>query len=363
MVLGFLVYCGFYFFGDDAADAAKNVRLIQIYHLATSHPMDDSELKSRVKKLASLYKLQENEGLYDALRENPYVSDILIAEKAHSPGVKIVTYEFGVDKSSRVEMDFLIADRTFIPKSKNPFETTSARFITINDLRIYVDGDLIRGKGIQSLGGHGRDLPIDDKMMLETVVGFYGIDHDAAMKNVRILISAAPPSSKKFIKKINDEIASHPKREGLSACFQYNSKYIDDLKKEVAEIDQKPVELTDYESIYQSCMRFVENSELPWTPPEKNFVTDIDGILHVSGKYIAIFQKDQETEFPGGHFIAKNDPQAAKLLGLCQDATLCVLKDVGVTTDTRVAVLRDVAREFEKLSNYGISWAQIKNIP
>jgi len=357
-----MIYCGAYFFGNNAIDAAKKVTLAQIVYLGTSSKVDPAEFDAKVRKLAAHFNLHENREMYDVLSGNSHVSKVSLTEKNYSPDIKIVTYSFDVDGAGHVEMDFFVADKKFLPGlGSNIFSRISAKFLTVNDLRVYADGEEVDKRLPEIRGGHS--MSSNDRALLDAVIGFYGVDHDKAVSNIRRLISAAPPSPKKLIEAIKGKIALHPKKEGLLACFQYGSNSLDSLAQEIAEVDKKPVEVTDYESIYRSCKIVVENDDSPWTPPVENFTGDVEGVMYVSKDYIVIFQKDQSTEFPDGYFVAQDDPLAAKLLTLCQDAAPCVLKNAEVTKDVRVAVVRRLSQEFDRLSDYAIDWLQIKGVP
>lgn len=362
ILIGILTYLGFYYFGNTAIDAAKKVELDQIYYLGQDHQISQSELKEKTNRLASKFDLYKNKGLLDALQTNPSITNIKISESEIQPGIKLVTYSFNIDKVNRVEFDFSIADKIFIPKTgTNPFERTSAQFITANELRIYKDEELVSDRTPDL--NNEMSLSRDDQKLLTVLISLYSKDQQKALAEIRRLIEQAPKSNKRILAEIREEISKNDKKESLLACFNYNVASDENIKKEISALDKKPIESTDLAAIYSSCKIEVANSSTDWKKPETEFVGDIEGRILESSNLIAMFKPNQETEFPSGYVAKKGSNPAEKIRQGCANKTACTIANAKISKKLDVAIGREATAAFGGASSFAITWYQIIDIP
>ena len=359
----FLFILDFIFFGNSAVDAAKKVELAQIYYLRQNNSnIDEDELRAKVSQLALKFDLYSDDGLFEVLQRNPLIKNLTIKESNAQPGIKMVTYSFLMDNINRIEFDFYIMDRNIIPRGAgNPFEGVSAKFVTANDLRVYVDDELVVSR-IPRVN-NATDLGRDDKRLLSVLIGLYGKDPQKALAQVRKIIEEAPKSNKKILAEIHEAISRHEKKDSLISCFNYGSSYMEKLHKEVSDLEGKPVEPVDFMGVYESCKIQVANSNDEWKKPETESVQDVGGRVFESGRFVAIFEQNQQTEFPVGYFTYKESDLAARVGQACPNKNFCSIANAEVSSDVKISTAREVAEAFGRISSYAIDWRLIKDMP
>lgn len=362
IVFGVFVYFGFYLFGNSAIDAAKKVELAQVYYLRQNNAnINEDELRAKVSQLALKFDLYSDKGLFEVLQNNSLIKNLQIKESNAKPGVKLVSYSFLVDDVNRVEFDFYIMDRSILPKRVgNPFEGVSAKFITADDLRVYVDDELLvsRVSGVDN----GMDLGRDDKRLLGVLVGLYAKDPQKALVQVRKIVAEAPKSNKKVLAEIHEAILRHEKKDSFSSCFSYGLSTMERLNKEVSDLEGKPVEPVDFMGVYESCKIQIANSTDEWKEPITESMRTVAGRVFESSKFIAIFEQNQQTEFPVGYFTFKEGELAAKVRQACPDKNVCSIASAKVSSDVRLAMAREANEAFGRFSSYAIDWYLIKDI-